>query len=239
MEKPPQPPKMVKVFTYVPKPYKDAMFDLVEKGLYCNVGEVMREAIRKLLWQYGYLKAEPPLHALEERQKIIENRRPRNIAESCKRIHAICEEMPWICLSVRLMRLYARYYTLKTCIDTTQYVYGYRRDFILTMSKDIAATVLKIPCMTRIVVKPGYFLKRIGENPRRGYHTLIAIAMRQIPHTEIETSKGVKILYECSELYKYACDSGLATVKYAIHAAKKDVKGAQEAYEQFKHCMPP
>jgi len=237
MEKPPQPPKMVKVFTYVPQPYKDAMLDLVEKGLYYNVGEVMREAIRKLLWQYGYLKVEPPPYPLEE--EIVEKRRPHSIEEACKRIHAICNDMPWICLSLRLLRLYTRYYTLKTCINTEQYEFGYRRDYILTMARDLAAQVLKTPCKTRIAIRPGYFVKKIGHNTRDMFYPLIVTAMRKLPHVEIEKSRGRTFIYDCSELHKHACDSGLATLKYALYAAKKDVKGAQEAYKQFKHCMPP
>jgi len=225
--------QMRPVTVFLPPAYVEAMEDLIRKRVFLSPSELVREAVRELLLQYGYLKVvreAPQEGGVEARVE----RRPHGMEEACARLEAICDAEPWICLSRGLLRKYARLSTIQQCLNY-KFEFGFREDFIRAMARDVAHYIASM-CRRRITVSVGAVLRAAGIPPAHVVHNVVAIAMRKLPGEELDTVIR-KFTFECAALREAACDAGLETLRYAYSAMKRDVEGAKAHYMRFKHCL--
>jgi len=223
--------KLKYISTLLPPTYITAIKDLIEKGIYNSINEFIREAVREALLQYGYLKIEK--HDTDK--DTYETRPPK----TCDRLNAICENEPYICYSISLIRKHARghFYNIRKCIQKNkiEYKYGFRIDFINAMARDIAHYITTI-CNKRIGIKPGTIAKAAQLPPGHAIAHLIAIAMSTLPH-ETWREKPPIYIFNCHDLKPLACKADLSTIKFAYYAMKGDLNSARIEYTKFRHCL--
>jgi len=227
--------KMVLITVHIPKQMKELLKQLVKQGLYRSEAEVVRDAIRKMLQQYGVVLEE---EQRDEKRTVRTTRRQRRLEELDK----VCREEPWVCYSTSLMR--ARGFGDAVVKDYIQakglkYIHGLREDFYRIMARDVAALVY-YNCTVHArytSARPSKIVERVLGKRNHYLAQVVSTAISLLPQTRFRLNRGALYVFNCEELKQHMCNAEGSTILYAYYASHRDIKDAKAMYERFKHCV--
>jgi len=230
--------RMIPISLHISKQWKELLDQLVKQGLYRSKAEAVRDAIRRMLLQYG-VKLEEEQRDEREQKRGRPPLRRRRIEE----LDRVCREEPWVCYSAKLMT--ARGFGDAVVSDYIRekglkYVYGFREDFYRILARDAAAMVYyKCTVHTRYIsARPTELVVKALGGPNNYVAQVMSTAISlYLPQTRFQLHRGARYLFYCEDLKRHACNAEGSTIRYVYYAAHKRLEDAKAMYERFKHCI--